>query len=416
MTINPERLSVLLSVLGAAGNLLYLGFILRQPTRSALDRRIIFLLLCLTGMFVDRIIFPLVGTGVVHTLTMLPATGIPLATTLFMEGLRRRHLPLPLKVGVALGTVISVTLDLVLVHDKREFSSFFSTFTVITLAVIAGWLVFRPRADLSPAENRLVDAISAACALGVPFAITDFEWRPDLVPYQLGGIGTLIFVYACIRLTMDRERRRTVALDFARAVLHALVVAAGFVFFVPAAAATIFVAVALCAFAFVLLFSIMARLRDLRVRDAGGGTFDHWLLRADTSSMESFVASLTDLPWAERPLVLREGDLRAYDAAAITRFFGSEPTVWRRAELGRAVAEADPARLDGAEQLLDLLVSRDMTHVALLEADPPVLLCLKLPDLAGQQVVTLELAVLQRVARLVAARSRDGATPNGTVP
>lgn len=411
MTINPERFSVLLGLLGAVGNLLYLRFILRQPARSALDQRIIFLLLCLTGMFVDRMLFPLVGTGLVHTLTMLPATGIPLATTLFMEGLRRRHLPLPLKVGVALGTVISVTLDILLVHDKREFSSFFSTFTVITLAVIAAWLVFRPRADLSPAENRLVDAISAACALGVLFAITDFAWRPDLVPYQLGGIGTLIFVYACIRLTMDREGRRAVALDFARAVLHALAIAASFVFFVPAAAVTAFVAVALAGFAFVLLFSIMARLRDLRVRDADGNTFDHWLLRADTASMESFIASLTDLPWAERPLVLREGALGTYDATAITRFFDTEPAVWRRAALGRVIAEADPARLDGAEQLLDLLVSHDMTHVARLDADPLVLLCLKLPDLAGQQVVTLELAVLQRVARLVAARSRDGTVP-----
>ena len=411
MTISPERFSVLLGLLGAVGNLLYLRFILRQPARSALDQRIIFLLLCLTGMFVDRMLFPLVGTGLVHTLTMLPATGIPLATTLFMEGLRRRHLPLPLKVGVALGTVISVTLDILLVHDKREFSSFFSTFTVITLAVIAAWLVFRPRADLSPAENRLVDAISAACALGVLFAITDFEWRPDLVPYQLGGIGTLIFVYACIRLTMDREGRRAVALDFARAVLHALAIAASFVFFVPAAAVTAFVAVALAGFAFVLLFSIMARLRDLRVRDADGNTFDHWLLRADTASMESFIASLTDLPWAERPLVLREGALGTYDATAITRFFDTEPAVWRRAALGRVIAEADPARLDGAEQLLDLLVSHDMTHVARLDADPLVLLCLKLPDLAGQQVVTLELAVLQRVARLVAARSRDGTVP-----
>ena len=401
MSLDGERLNVLLGVLGAVGNLLYVRFIFRQPARSPLDRRIVFLLACLTGTFLDRVVFWVAGTGPWHTLAMIPATGIPLSTALFIEGLRRRHLPLPIKAGVALGSVVAVTMNLVMVYDKREFFSFFSNFTILTFAVLVAWLVMRPRADLSAAENRLVDAIAVACALGVMFAMTDFEIRPDWLPWQLGGIGALVFVFSCVRLTIDREGQRTVAVDLARAVVYALGVTAGFAFFVPEAGAVLDRAVGLAAFAFILLFNIVARLRELGDRNASGTSFDHWLLRADLSTMESLIASLDDVPWTARPLVVRGTAIGAYDFSAIAALFDDEHALWSRAALRRAVAEPEGVSLDGAEQLLDLLVSRDVTHAALLRASPPVLLCLKLPDLAGQHVVAVELAVLQRIARLL---------------
>src|SRR2546426_898933 len=89
----------------------------------------------------------------------------------------------------------------VYIHGQR--SPFFHAFSVFALLTMAwlGWdLLVRRRADLAPMENRFTDALTAVLAFCLLLFATDFGLRPGWVPFRLGSLGGLLFVYACVRL------------------------------------------------------------------------------------------------------------------------------------------------------------------------------------------------------------------------
>jgi hypothetical protein len=406
--VDAERLSILISLMGAFGNVLYLQYIRRHRSGSPLERRMVFLLVCTTALFVIRSIYMANDGAVLHTLALFPATLFPLAVTIFAEGLRRRHSPPLVKVIVALGTVIAVVMNLIYIDDKRTFFAFFKWFSVLTLVWLSISLLFRRRADLSPMENRLVDGITAAGAFGIVFAATDFELRPDWLPYQLGGLGGLMFVYACVRLTNARDRQITVLTDFLRTLLYAGLVTLIYALAIPSADPGVYLAVYVISLSFILLFTIMTRIRGLRMRSYAGASFFKWLSRVDTRSLDGFVESINALPAATRPLVLRGADLQAYDADAIAGLFDDAHTIWTRSSLMETVAGGRSDLAFGADQLTDILVTREMTHVALLSRRPLALLLLNMPDLTSAQGATTEFALIQKYSRLLPAEETSG--------
>ena len=409
MLVDAVRLSILLSLMGAVANVLYLQYIGRHPSRSPLERRMVFLLWCTTSVLVLRTIYQAAGGEGLHTVVLIPATLVPLAITLFAEGLRRRHSHPVLKFAIAIGTAAAFIMNLVFIDDKRVFFDFFRWFSVLTLAWLSVSLLLRNRRDLSPMENRLVDGITVAGAFSIIFAATDFGLRPRWLPYQLGGLGALMFVYACVRLTNARDRQITVLIDFLRTLVYAALITVTFALALPTAGAAVYVAAFLISLSFILLFTVMTRLRGLRMKRYAGASFFRWLSRVNTKSLDGFIESINALPAGNRPQVLRGAELESYDRDSLAGLFDDDHPIWTRAALQEAIGASEKDRAFGAEQLLDLLEAREATHVAMISRQPLALLLMHLPDLASAQGATTEFALIQKYSRLVPAEEQSGA-------
>ena len=126
------------------------------------------------------------------------------------------------------------------------------------------------------------------------------------------------------------------------------------------------------------------------------------LLRA-AWSVESFVESLRSLAVAEQHLILHGRDLDGYEEAPIVAQFDTEHPVWTVSALRSKVA-SQGGDLAGAEQLVELLESHQMSHAALLSERPVMLVLLHLPEVAGTSNPLLEIAVIQKCARLLHSR------------
>jgi len=403
MPVDALNLNITTSLVGAAGNVLYLRHIYQRPTHSALEGRTVFLLVVITALFIFRSVYWLLGGDLLHTITLVPSTLIPLAATLFVETLRRRHSPPPIKWIVGAGTVASFAMNWVLFRaaPKEHFFDFFRWFTIGTLAWLGLALLVRNRADLAPIENRFVDGITAACGMGVIFAATDFSVTPSWAPFQLGGIGALFFVYTCVRLINTVERRATIAAEMTRILIEAAVITLIFALVVPALDRTVLAAVFSLSLAFNLVIRVAARLRGLQIKSGPGTSFFRWLLYSSTASLDEFVDSLQSIPWTTAPVVLRGADLAPYDEASIGAIFDDAHPVWTLSSLRTALRGASGPDADGAEELVDLLETRDMTHAAMVGRKPLVLLLVNIPEVAGPHEPALEFALLQKYSRLL---------------
>src|SRR6476646_8299211 len=94
-----------LAWLCAVGVAHYIAYIHRQATRSLLERRMLMLLYCLEAFFIARGFTHVTPGRCVSVATLAPAILLPLAATVFVEGMLRRHTALAFKIFVALGSV-----------------------------------------------------------------------------------------------------------------------------------------------------------------------------------------------------------------------------------------------------------------------------------------------------------------------
>ena len=396
--------AVVVSWLGAAGVLAYVVHIHLRRSRSFLEGRVLLLLYVLATLFSVRGFFWLFPGEVLRILTLLPATLLPLAATLFVEALLRRHAPLWLKGWVAVGTpVFLVAAPLSSgVGAEGVFFRTLSVYVVATLVALAGLLVGRRRGDLSPAENALADGVAIASALAVLVAMTDFRLRPDWLDLRLGGLGGLFLVYACVRLgrlTAGAGAGRRLVLEAVSLLLKTVALTAGLVAVVGTPRRE-WLALAAVSLGFVLLFTVL----DL-LRAAGAGEFRsylrRWLIHADVSSPATFQAALERLPWAGRHLLVGEAELDGYDVDVLTRAFDGDSPIRTLSELRAAGASpGGPEERATREQLVDLLESFDMRQVALLRRNPLLLLLVRLPDVATAEEHGADLALISKVARL----------------
>src|SRR2546422_1649305 len=84
------RTDLVLTWVGAAGVIAYTVYIHGQRSRSPLEARTLFLLYALGTLFLVRGFYWLYDGPWLETLRFVPTTLLPLAATLFVEGLRRR--------------------------------------------------------------------------------------------------------------------------------------------------------------------------------------------------------------------------------------------------------------------------------------------------------------------------------------
>src|SRR6185436_8036201 len=129
--------------------------------------------------------------------------------------------------------------------------------------------------------------------------------RPAWAPFQLGGIGSLFFVYVCVRLINTVERRSRVLIEIGRILLESSIIVAIFAAVVRDVDRTVYAAAFALALAFNLFIRITTRLRGLHIKSGPGMSFFRWLLFANATSLDDFVDSMDSIPWATKPLVLR---------------------------------------------------------------------------------------------------------------
>ena len=406
MAADAVAIDVLVTWLGALGAASYLVHILRDPSRSPLERRAVVLLGVLTLLLLVR------GFGWTETadpridrVTFAAATLLPLAMALFVEGLLRRHLPRPAKLLAAGGSAFFFAVNLGPARLREPV--LYGAFPVLLLAVMAllgYFLLSRRRDTLSPAENRLVSGCLVATLAGLPLAASDFRLELGFPPQRWGAVGVLLFVYTLVHLARLPERAGWRLRELGWLALQALLLSGMAALLSPRPGAA-WAHVLPPAAAVALLFAIWERLRSAGAMQAQEGLL-RWLANAPAGSLDALAAWLRRYPLTEQHLILGPEDLRAYRPESLARLFGDSHTCSgaRFRQLGpHAPREAQEA----AEQMADILERHEMTHACLLSAHPLRLLLVNLPEISGNRDAELEMEVIQRQASL--ALLREGA-------
>ncbi len=389
----------ILSFVGAAGAIAYIAHIHRDRSRSYLELMMLVLLYCLAALFISRGFYWLTEDERLQVTSFVPATLLPLALGLFVEALTRRHLRPSFKVFMAVGTLACVVLNLVPLVSRDDLWTISKVVTLGTFAGLALVVAFRDRRGHAPMENRLITGVTTALAIAFVLALTDLQIAPSWLHFRLGGIGGLIFVYVCVRFTDPDESWVFVVRELFWVGAGALVVTSTLAVLAPGGATDLYFAMFFVSFSFVLLFIILERLRSLR-RDSQSTSFFRWLLDARTGSINDFIDSLYRLPLAREHLVVRGSDLDLYEPAEMADVLDGADAVCTLSSLRAGLGKRQDDR-EGTEQLIGLLEQNGMTHVALLSQKPYAFLLLNLPQFTSTYNPMLEMALLQKYARLL---------------
>jgi len=397
--IDVARGDAALAWLCAIGLAHYITYIHRQRTRSLLERRMLMLLYCLEAFFIARGFTQITPGRWVSVATLAPAILIPLAATLFVEGMLRRHMTLTFKIFVAVGSAVFSVWNFLPSGRTNLFFRPFTAYLILGLGWIAFALVRRDRSSLSPLENRYADATSVAFLVATAFAATELDIRPSWLPYGLGGLGGLTFLHVCVHLTEGRVKYARVTWNIVRQLLEGAVIAAAYGLIVRDADRSTLLFIFLFASSCVFNFGIRWRLRSL-MRRRHDASLRQWLVNTTPRTLDEFIDALRHAPWGAEPLFLRDDSLADYDDTLIGGYLASSNGTATLARL-RIRARTATTDIRAIEQLIDLLENHDMTHVALLGEHPVSLLLVNLPDVAGADGAASEIALVQKIARLL---------------
>lgn len=403
------RADVVITLLAAAGAFAYLHHLARRPQRSLLESRTRLLvgtagLLCAVRAFAW--IWPQ-DLGV-QIAAFAPATLLPLAMTLFVEGLLRRHVPRGIKLfGVAIGLAAFVVNGLRPALGpsltNAALGATFAAGLLIHMAALGLVLLRRDRRSLSRAENGLVDAVLWTTAVAVPLAATDFRPALGWPPNRMGGLAVLVFLFTLLRPARARTRRTVWVHDVARLTGVALgaVTVFGFLAGLPAGAAIVHwtsVSVAV-----VLLATVLQRTRELARGDRHRQLLE-WLAEPVPDTFGHFARTLRRLPLTADARVLDANALDGYDITRIVEELRGGPLVRSHGTLLDSPGD-DNSR--AREELVDLLERHDMTHVAVLREHPVLLLLVASPELPGAGEAEHEIGAVVRRAQHVLSAERE---------
>lgn len=398
MAADAVAIDVLVTWIGALGAASYLLHIVRNPSRSPLERRAVLLLGVLTVLLTVRGFAWLAPDVRLNRLTFAAATLLPLAMALFVEGLLRRHLPRPAKLLAAGSSAFFFAMNLG-PASLRELLLFrvFAGVLVGVMALLGYFLLARRRDTLSPAENRLVSGCLLAVLASLPMAASDFRLELGFPPQRWGAVGVLLFVYTLVHLARLPEHAGWRLRELGWLALQALLLS-GMAAFLSPRPMTVWGHALPLASAVVLLFAIWERLRH-------AGTVQRqerllrWLAHAPTGSRDALVRWLRHYPLTEQHLLLGPEELHAYRAESLSALFGRSRTC-SGARFRQIGPDAPRQAQEAAEQMADILERYEMTHACLLSTDPLHLLLVNLPEMGGNRDAELELEVIQRHASL----------------
>lgn len=374
----------------------------KQAARTRLELCAAFLLECLAALLLVRGFFWTTSLALFGILTFAVAALIPLAALLYVEALLRRHLGLATKVFVLAGTGLFLGLALVgRLHADRIGLPAFTLYLFVVQVVLAGAILFRDRADLTPIEDRAVAAVAVGVALIVPLVLTDLAADLGMPMVRVGSVGILILVHAIVVASEPRTRAGRLL------VTHLGVIAAAAVLGLVQAyvmgdlrAATIARSGSMFA-CITLLVMIHTRVHALGPVPRGPG-----LLRsisgADTRTTEDFLHVLDRLPIVAGYRLLRAPDLASFDVAAfpaVFRALGERVVSHRRLQRTPRVGRGEA--LYHAEQLEALLEREAMTHAVLIRESPVALLLVLIPSAGTEHAAVAQLGLVRTIAEVI---------------
>ena len=404
-----ESVDVLVTWVGAVTLIRYRYALGRRRERSALEKRTGFLISALALLLLLRGFAWLSDDDrFLGAVMLLPANTLPLAMTLFVEGLLRRHVARWIK-RLAVALTIAAATTTIVVRSFSGTSPWPNYVLLASLLVMMGvlglTLARRDRASLSRSENGLVRACLLVTLLALPLVATDFRFDVEWSLPRLGTIGTLLFCYTLLRRPEEHAHLAWWARDIGRLLLRAAIVCLMLLVALRTAPSNLMAPLLALATTLVLAGAILERLSESRGSRSEAALL-RWLSRPPASSLHGFVRELHHLPLTADALVIEERDLAMYDHDALCAALASGKPVHSLARLReeRTVrSESRQLASRGADQLTDLLERTEMTHVALLSSRPLRVLLANVPELPGAADAELALGAVVRHGQLAVA-------------
>lgn len=404
-----ESVDVLVTWVGAVTLIRYRYALGRRRERSALEKRTGFLISALALLLLLRGFAWLSDDDrLLGAIMLLPANTLPLAMTLFVEGLLRRHVARWIK-WLAVALTIAAATTTIVVRSFSGTSPWPNYVLLASLLVMMGvlglTLARRDRASLSRSENGLVRACLLVTLFGLPLVATDFHFDVGWPVPRLGTIGTLLFCYTLLRRPEEHAHLAWWARDIGRLLLRAAIVCLMLLVALRTAPSNLMAPLLALATTLVLAGAILERLSESRGSRSEAALL-RWLSRPPASSLHGFVRELHHLPLTADALVIEERDLAMYDHDALCAALASGRPVHSLARLREERTVRSGSRVlaaRGADQLTDLLERTEMTHVALLSSRPLRVLLANVPELPGAADAELALGAVVRHGQLAVA-------------
>ncbi|CAN5451657.1 hypothetical protein BH09GEM1_BH09GEM1_36850 [soil metagenome] len=397
---------ILVTWIGAAALARYVMVVGSVGERSPLERRARFLIGALaTLLFVRGFSWLSPDSRWLAFLTFVPVALLPLAMTVFAEGLLRRHVPAWMKIFAATSTAIVLLADLsrIFVVSERRLAVISMLMLGVLLAsmsALGALLVRRDRASLSKSENALVRVCIIVTAVALPLGATDFRFELGAPPVRLGTLGILLFCYTLLRQPEENVRVGRWLGDVSRLIARALLFGGLVAVAISSTGMETIVPILVLGSALVLAFAVFDRLRDIE-RSTPQTLLLRWLARERPATWQQFARELRALPLTADAELLEGHALAQYDSASLVQAFDSQ-LVHSLAHL-RALRDSTRSAARAADELSDLLERHGATHVGLLAANPLRLLVATAPELAGMRDVELALAAVVRRGQQVSA-------------
>lgn len=389
--------NLFLSLAAIAGLLILQGVISARDPWEPLNRRFLLGLRVMTMLFAGRALLILTGIDAFRFFVLLGVALIPISVLLLAEGLLRRHAHPAIKAYVACGTVLFSVLSLWWSDsvDPARLTGLLA-FQMSGLLIGAYLVLARDKKSLSMAENQTVERLALSLILLVPLAAADFLMLYLRLPAQISPLGVLFLCWMAVSLGRSQAQHRAPLVSFL-----AIVLGAGLSGFVIARMvgmdrdATILTLVVILAAVLVAVLFIEAQ--TLRSEEQSQTLLRH-LAEDRSSDALGFLRGLQAHPLVEGAALIEESHLQDLDVIVLRRIFEVRPVLRR----------ADPPFKGGAEgdhisHLFDLF---DASHILLADDAPLTLVALSMPTLATSPRAELELAAVQRMARLMSRASR----------
>lgn len=401
------RSDVVVTWLGTFGAVLFLRAARRTPSGAALQARAQFLLGVLAVMlFIRGFAWMAPDADWLGVVFHVPATLQPLALSVFVEGLLRRHLTVGLKRLIAGITVVAFVGNIVtgIIGDGRPrviFSIGFLLLLMVTLAALGIALLRRDRSTLSSSENALIRDIIVLATVGVGLAATDFRDVLGILPVRAGTLAVLLLAFVLLSQPAGDSARRVLAAA-ARLVLWGIAGATVITFVLGTRSAEGVLATIVVSVALVLLVGIANRSREL----AHGADIDwllRWLGRPAPATLVEWERTLRELPLTADAILVNEHDLDAYHLEAMRRIAEQAGPVIPRAALRSAAHGGTPQDAIAADEFADLLERNEASHVGVLSVRPLRLLLVTLPEVPGSRGADVALGAIMRHGASAAA-------------
>jgi len=260
--------------------------------------------------------------------------------------------------------------------------------------VIGGYLVLsRDRNSLSVAENQTVERLALSLLLLAPLAAADFLMVFLGLPAQISPLGVLFLCWLAVSLGRSQAQHRAPLFSFL-----SIVLGAGLSGWVVSVIAGLDKDTAILTFA-VILSAVLVAVLFIEAQTLRAEEQSQTLLRhiAEDRSRDGlgFLRGLQAHPLVEGAALIEVDQLADLDGDVLPHIFRVRPVLRR----------SDPPFTDGAEgdhisHLFDLF---DASHILLADDAPMTLVALSMPALGASPRAELELAAVQRMARLMSA-------------